>query len=1791
MHHSIPRAPGFHTALAAVVSIAFFASCGSSSSSEVRCIQGTSGCACNADQTCSLDSSGVPLLCEAGMCTARQCAVGSEGCACFADQTCTQPASGPGRLCYAGQCIRSNCTAGIPGCPCGAGSTCNADALCLNGLCVTADTAQPPVSPVCYTPCQSGLTLPDGTYVECQADGLMARCLDGKTCSGGSCVAPGAAPPSCTSDVDCPDFQACIHGACYSTCILNSDCSAGRQCYRHVCRTPCSANSDTCPTSTTCVTQDGERGYCLPARASSGPIQLKTTGVFSLSTETIAFTSNKVSGSLAITNQSPSGLEFTIRKLDHTEFGTSGSTTVITNPLSWVAMGTEKPAQVQDLKVFVEGNGGTQEIRFASAANPSLPRWQGRVEIANVKLGKQIVFLNYVSRPDGRWTGKMYHFANFGDRGLEQWMADRSNSSALQTVGNAFIQRWGALLNGAISYDEFQAVVTATVSESWKSESVKRICAGAAACYPYDAPSGYGPYSDSLDAYPIPTAVSELPIGINLQADPADPTKLAGKIVTSESLQYSGDPQVTVTFQSDPTSCIDSVFGACLASLKSFEARIQIGGRYATTASDTGCSLGGSGNFALTAIPWLVPGFGEGASLDSSTGIRYRYECRDKLLPFGPTPFQQSANLSLAQSNPIPDGRPRVRRLELVDGALVNQSTVFIIFRERFEESFLGLSDTQGFSSYGFMTLTRSPADLESSAYAGSNWLDTRTPPADLLSTTCSPGLIAQILGPAKALDASNAAQVAHAVIEGVTSGSLPAPLGPTDAQKAHYLCHATGLFDGGKRDDGTAAAIKLACPAGSGVTFFTAALDQSAVAREPCQETGRCQETLDAWAANRTYGLRLDPVWRCADPNKVYCETDRQDLRSEKAFYLANQQVIFVPLLSEINDAFRYKTQFRNRQDTSVGFAPNICIPNSNAIPYCYDPTAIEEIRRRADCALSLFSTYTFDAQTQALLKGFLTTSFGYSQDNTVSPPATYDGFEKLNAELLIMLGDEAYTRAFASRFDLAGSRMVSFQGALFEPNGINLAGGAGNEMYSLHLAAQYFQMVLDRFYALSPLIWKSIQGDVSKSVITKETVVGWFDKLIRASTQKSRAWGEVSKRYQSFNRPDLARRVAERAYSAAYLESIVLSRMMLRVVNVADPADRAQIVQRAELAALGYRAALLDMRDVYASISDNPTVFGFAPDFIPFPALEPGDINAFTKMLASAKQSLAIAAAKEVAALASTRAFDTDAAQFQQELVRLRINYEDQLAQICGTFTGTDGLVHPATRTYAQLNPKALYLGDPCGLAGTGQISDAMGQFEIIGIDAKDMSRRYQDVEAQMAIELQRATQQCNLAMDFSAYHWKALGRIDDLKSQINSSKALQALLERVVAQAATSAVLAKCMVIVGTAAGSDCPAGFAGLTVFDAIAAAKNVALTALDATINLKQDKIASIERDLLLVEGSNKCQVLQTESAATMAKLALEYARLDLEALKIQYRMKLAVEQIQQLRNQATRLLAEQQEMEQQTINVVAARADPNVRIYKNDDVILADLTFQAALQSTYQASRVFEYFTSQSHDKLAQLFLVRMVSHGDYNLESYLQDLENAYRAFQQQYGNPDTRVEIISLRDDVLAVPRLDGSGRALSQAERIAEFRRRISDGSYLDEHGYIVMPFSTALSRLSPLTRNHKVLALEAELIGSDVGDTVGRVYLRQKGTGMVVSVNDEKAYYRLPERTAVLNPFFNGVRAFGPEVYRSDRLRDRPFVNTHWELVLNQKDEHANQDIDLQSLSDVRLYVYYSDFTEL
>ncbi|MBI5544106.1 MAG: hypothetical protein HY901_09475 [Deltaproteobacteria bacterium] len=1900
------------------------------------CPAGLGGCPCRADGSCIADDD----VCASGVCQSAGCAAGATGCPCQGGGACASPddecqgglcqplGCAPGTLncscaggaCQAGLACKDGklCVdnAGYLGGPCLADGTCRTSLLCQNEICVpcrlgskgcacvSSGSCDPGLdcvqqlcmtAPKCWTPCQSDLVASDGTFRPCGADGLLEGCVGGFQCVQGSCVEAGGSPAACASDLDCPEHQACIHQQCMSNCEVDGDCAAGRVCHQRACRQPCDAAAASCAQGFSCVTNDGAHGGCLPVAAPGSTDHTSVNAGFHLSREALEFSNFDTRQTIKIVNDGETFERFVVRKRAHAAYAADATSTELDDPagdgrecvpatdcpLTWVTMGEAgKEALVQSFEVGVEGHGGEVEIVLAGAGDTTAVRWNGRLEISHPQAGTRTLVMTYSERPEGRWTGNLYYFSQFGESGLSDWLGDKASYEKRQQLGNAFLQEWAAFRTGNASYKELQAALTATRVESWRWPTVTKACKamlghGNGACFPYDENvEGVRAYSTDRQNFPIPTGVVELPFSLNLRVDPDDSKKLVGRIESSVALQFAGAPAIDVAFESDPTGCMLNAQGACLVFVRDLAAQVHVGGRYESTSADVSCSKEpANSGYVLSRVPWLLPGFERMTELDDTSGLRYRYECRDATLPFRYAQGNlddalKAKNASLAVSNPIPDGRLRRRTLSVVDGALINQSSLFLVVKETFE-SFLPDDAGSPFAAYGVVILDRQKTDLDDAdansnsvpdVFEGQKVSDTRPAPAPpLLDVTCSADLLAQIPqegGPS--LRDPN--RVVEALIDGVVTGGGGSFIDPATSDEAvHYLCVANGLFDGGAGartschggtqppnddscplyadndscDDGgpgsrtsicelgtdkTDCAVnraacdvdqREACPPGSEVIYFTvdkSRMSQDRIAALPCQthaagSAGTCQAVLNQWQVSSDVLVQKRPAWRCADPNRVYCDDNRLDLRDGKRFFALSQpEAVFQPLYAEIDSAFRYKTQFVSRTGQSVGFTPQVCIPDSNQIPYCYDPSAIEASRARVECLMSIWRTRyaQLDAGNQAKLNTYLCTNFSFAENcrSGMDPAFTHYGFERLYAELLVMLGDESLTQAFASRFDLAGSRSVSFEGTLFEPNGINLSGVPGREMHLLYQAAQYYQEALDHFYSMSPVLKDSLDEAMhlpatKANFVTAPTVTTYFDRLIGASTQKARAWSQVATRYQSFHRPDLARAVIERAYTATYLESVVLGRLMLRIVDTLKPEDRPQVVEVLERGQKRYRMAMLDMRNVYSAITDSLDFFGLAPDYIPFPALGANDQNAFEVILARAKAKTSVANLREDEALANNRAFETDAAQFQAELVRLRTTYESQIGDLCGTFTGSDGRIYPAIARYAYLNEKAQKLEDPCGLMGNGAISNAMGQFEVTQVDLKRILTAYDNVLNEVAIEQARVEAQCNLTLTMADFKFVQQGKITDLQTAIRWSQFAVRQTDRLLNTASTIAGLGKCMIIAGVSCGSDCPTAAASTVIYGIAVAAANIGIAITEGAIAGMEQGIASIERDTARWEMERQCDAAAIDSNARMATTLLRLKEIDLEGLKAQYQVAMALADITRMLNQAKRLEQELDESEQHAINIQAARNDPNVRIYRNDAYLNADVTFDDAMREAYRATRVFEYYTSQTWAKKEQLYLIRMVQYGDYNLENYLLDLENAFYDFEEQYGLPDTRVAILSMRDDILGIPRIDETGRVLDQAERIEQLRRKLTDPALLDRNGYLAVPFSTSFKALSPLTRNHKIAYLEAEIIGSGVGDTVGRLYVNQQGTSAVRGVAGDYSYYRFPEHLAVLNPFFNGNRVFSAEIYKNQRLRDRPYVNTSWELLLNQRDELANQDIDLNSLTDIRLYVYYTDFTRL
>ena len=225
------------------------------------------------------------------------------------------------------------------------------------------------------------------------------------------------------------------------------------------------------------------------------------------------------------------------------------------------------------------------------------------------------------------------------------------------------------------------------------------------------------------------------------------------------------------------------------------------------------------------------------------------------------------------------------------------------------------------------------------------------------------------------------------------------------------------------------------ACPLKSDVIYFSA--DGSLhdeIVDHTCQNTGTCTTVLNQWIGSGSVITQVEPMWSC-ESGLDNCDSYPLDRRQGKLFYAADDpDALFTPIRATVEDAFRYKTRFVSRSGSNLGFTPSICEAFSDTTPYCYDPAAIEGLRERTDCLLSIYATFYSDPSGPSDTRLFNYLEENFSLRTVPNPqgglPTNYDGFEKLFAELVIMLGDDAYTAAFESRFDLAGLGTAGFEG-----------------------------------------------------------------------------------------------------------------------------------------------------------------------------------------------------------------------------------------------------------------------------------------------------------------------------------------------------------------------------------------------------------------------------------------------------------------------------------------------------------------------------------------------------------------------------------------------------------------------------------------------------------------------------------------------------------------------------------------------------------------------------------------
>jgi hypothetical protein len=1808
----------------------------------IRCAPGALDCICRADDVCDdgltcrngltcVDATGFAggacgpggqcqrgNRCEEGVC--RACSTGGLGCTCFENGTCRT-----GMTCRGGTCVDAN------------------DLV-----------ARIPQPPVCYSPCSAAGETLASSGGACGEDGLVEGCVGTQRCVDGSCVLPGESPPTCRIATDCPPWQSCISGRCYSTCDDAHPCDASDVCHLRVCRRtcgedrPCAAGfacdlrdgragvclPETAPlgepravpaivveSSEIVFTPERPRGSLTVVNPADEPVQVRVQKVEH------AYVDRDV-GRIVVRNRA-----------DDAGCAEAGEC-----PLSWLRVDTVRGGQRGQRLEFALGPREERVVFVEEAAAGLDGSWEGVIEVGAVGGPPTRVALAYREGVAGYFTGTLLAFGAFDNEGVDAWAA--GTRPATETT-NAWIQIWDNFRSGRVPYEELRAALRSIRTESWAQPRVIERCLAAtgtpqARCFPSNNADGVSVLTPNIRSQSLPTGAWEREVAVWLDdrpggCGPGTAQCWGGAIDSDVTASYPAFPLMTVGVQTDPAACARTSADGCLTRLSWLSATVRIGGRRAPAGS----TCPGTG-FQVNRTPVLTAPLLGGAGVRVIAGVSERVECVDERSPWVDRP---EANRALASTSPTRDGRASERTLRLLDGYLIGQDVLLALVVEEQTPVIPGSAPSQ---LYGVLALTRQPPSSGEIPAPEPQVPASVGPDAEAPTLFgCAPELESRLRAPSRTNVSAWANHMARGVLDGVATDSSPSPL--RDSHDLHYLCVDTGLFNGGRGvtslpqaalpcedtcgrardgvcDDGGAGSTtdacafgsdctdcgpryagdteeRIACPSTSEVRYFAVRGDQmsaAAVAAHPCQLDGSCADVLGLWVRERRFGILVDVPWRCSSlplgggelAPRERCEDDPRELRWGREFLDPDDGTqVLPPLAVAIDSAFRYRADFPTRAGGTLGFAPRPCTGDATRDAYCFDPAGIASLAQRHDCALSLYLDHG-DRLTGSLrqrLEETLSESFGGRETRVArEAPRFVPGFERMLAELELLMADEALAVALGSRFDLVQASVETFDGPSLEPGAPVLSGGTGSELVALYRAEQFYRRVLDRFFDRAAGLLVDVQT-APRPLMTAETLEVWVSRVLLASTQRVRVLAQTARRWHELGRPDLARSVLERAQVAAQLDAASLIAVLDGVQRGVVGAERDQATRFLEDAMRRYSVATSELQGLRATLGEATNPFGFDDDYVPFPALASATASPVALLLQRAAERIDLAARSEARAIEERTNIDTSDAGFRSELTAFRVESDERLGAICGTFATTiNGVARtvPAIRRYASLSPDLVQVGDPCGLVGNGALFEAALDLEVATEELQLALTRLEALEDRIDRETERIERQCEITLDVAEVVFGAEGDVAALLRQRERAELIKSTVKTTISSVLEVIDLLRCEVGLST----DCPMAAAALGIYTVGAIVSIAGSTTLQVFVNTLQDEIRQIERNSARSERVAECDSFRLNGAIDLQQLALQRANAELALVQGQLAVQVMAQRIEALTHEVRRLEAEEAEARDLLIASASASMDPNLRLYRNSSIRLADDTFRSAQRSMWQAIRAFEYVTGQRWGGRDDLLLTRMVRAGSPSLEELYEELEDAWIAWRESAGDPELRLVIVSLRDDVLGVPRTDERGRPLSYRERVEQFRRELLAPERRDAAGRFTYAFPTTLSQVSPWTAGHRIAWIEAELIGSDVGDPTGRVTLRQTGTSAMRVTGRTVRYFRFPERTAVLDVFFNGQRFFPDEVYRSLRHAGRPFVQTRWELILDSRQDEVNQDIRLASLTDVRLYIYLTDVTD-
>jgi hypothetical protein len=263
--------------------------------------------------------------------------------------------------------------------------------------------------------------------------------------------------------------------------------------------------------------------------------------------------------------------------------------------------------------------------------------------------------------------------------------------------------------------------------------------------------------------------------------------------------------------------------------------------------------------------------------------------------------------------------------------------------------------------------------------------------------------------------------------------------------------------------------------------------------------------------------------------------------------------------------------------------------------------------------------------------------------------------------------------------------------------------------------------------------------------------------------------------------------------------------------------------------------------------------------------------------------------------------------------------------------------------------------------------------------------------------------------------------------------------------------------------------------------------------------------------------------------------------------------------------------------------------DPTFRLYRDQGGMQWDAAMQLLRKWAFLATRAFEYTANASYANGATVFAAANAR----QLQGYLTDLQDAYQSDQLQNGWGQARVDVISVRGDLLGIQKGvedPVTGRSVTPAE---QFRQVLALPQNRDASGNLSLKFRTSLRPgngiFSADVCEDRIQSLKMNLVSSSLQGATAYVTLRQVGHGELAScAGGSTVDYQLGGKSAEIPAGLNLPRSAmsDPSLPASTDLFERPVSADSWILTLDTHGDPRNAWIDPRQLDDIELWLTHT-----